>query len=82
MTYDINLVAITLPLRGATNPSGVCYEVSNEVDIMINFVGILAVGNLEVNIDAPRRDSKRDAGLPDGIFLNPKIPIWVNLGGP
>jgi hypothetical protein len=20
------------------------------------------------------------AGLPDGIFSNPKIPIWVNFG--
>jgi hypothetical protein len=21
-------------------------------------------------------------GLPDGLFLNPKIPIWVYFGGP
>jgi hypothetical protein len=22
------------------------------------------------------------SGLPDGIFLKPKIQIWVNFGGP
>jgi hypothetical protein len=22
------------------------------------------------------------AGLPDGLFSNQKIPIWVNFGGP
>jgi hypothetical protein len=22
------------------------------------------------------------AGLPDGFILKPKIPIWVNFGGP
>jgi hypothetical protein len=23
-----------------------------------------------------------NAGLPDGLFSNQKIPIWVNFGGP
>jgi hypothetical protein len=23
-----------------------------------------------------------EAGLPDGIFSNQKMPIWVNFGGP
>jgi hypothetical protein len=22
------------------------------------------------------------SGLPDGLFFTPKIPIWVNFGGP
>jgi hypothetical protein len=23
-----------------------------------------------------------ETGLPDGLFSKPKIPIWVNFGGP
>jgi hypothetical protein len=26
-------------------------------------------------------DHSLNAGLPDGIFSNRKIPIWVNFGG-
>jgi hypothetical protein len=25
--------------------------------------------------------SESEAGLPDGLFFKPKIPIWVNFGG-
>jgi hypothetical protein len=28
------------------------------------------------------RKSGFRAGLPDGLLSKPKIPIWVNLGGP
>jgi hypothetical protein len=27
-------------------------------------------------------ERKSAAGLPDGLFFKPKIPIWVNFGGP
>jgi hypothetical protein len=27
-------------------------------------------------------NSDWEAGLPDGFFFEPKIPIWVNFGGP
>jgi hypothetical protein len=35
-----------------------------------------------MNIVSGRKRKEGRAGLPDGIFSNPKIPIWVNFGGP
>jgi hypothetical protein len=40
----------------------------------ISFFALSMLGNVVV-------PTTSEAGLPDGLFLKPKIPIWVNFGG-
>jgi hypothetical protein len=46
---------------------------------------IRAQGNVSICNDAvkwPPLEPLPGAGLPDGLFFKPKIPIWVHFGGP